>query len=551
MAAVILSRINQRDFGPLVESYITGNLLIIYRNLGRLAALMPCAQYPSISVLQSALREQNQQLVTEIFYLLTAVRNAEAIKTVAESLRSETAHVRVNAVEALEALTNPQTAHLLAPLFEPEPDFSQLLQISQETWDMSYPDTATTIKQLLTIPDDPGLRAMITLALGEMGAALEPTTDHRPIHQTQGEPPTAVTSHSSLPGSKPEAHSTRSPQPASIFDTLAEPSSDDKSLQEPQSEARPARRSPVSLFDALTETGGEDKLLQEPKSEPQPAHQPNPADLLNALAETGKDEPSSPERPPDEVKTRRTRPADLLGALIDSSEPTSLSNEKPEVNEAATPPSPAPFTLPEIEALIDTAFADPFIDVRLAARAAKQMMAGVYITNLVQEEGILLSTIEKIIFLKEVPFFAGMTVDQLKVLATVCEEELFEEDTRIFNEGDAGGALYVVVSGRVAIEQEKRKGSFARLATIEAHSYFGEMNLFDNSPRSATAIALQDTLTLRLRREPLIVLARQYPDLSLELIKVLSQRLRDSNDRIADLTRTRTRELQKFYDKFD
>jgi CRP-like cAMP-binding protein len=77
------------------------------------------------------------------------------------------------------------------------------------------------------------------------------------------------------------------------------------------------------------------------------------------------------------------------------------------------------------------------------------------------------------------------------------------------------------------------------------------MNLFDNSPRSATAIALQDTLILRLRREPLIALARQYPDLSLELINVLSERLRESNDRIADLTRTRTRELQKFYDKFD
>ncbi|NJO00164.1 MAG: Crp/Fnr family transcriptional regulator, partial [Anaerolineales bacterium] len=155
------------------------------------------------------------------------------------------------------------------------------------------------------------------------------------------------------------------------------------------------------------------------------------------------------------------------------------------------------------------------------------------------------------IFLKEVPFFQGMTIDQLKVLANVCEEQLFEEDARIFNAGDPGGALYVVVSGRVAIEQEKRKGSFARLATIEAHSYFGEMNLFDNSPRSDAAIALQDTLTLRLRREPLIALARQYPDLSLELINVLSQRLREANDRVADLTRTRPRELHKLFDKFD
>ena len=149
------------------------------------------------------------------------------------------------------------------------------------------------------------------------------------------------------------------------------------------------------------------------------------------------------------------------------------------------------------------------------------------------------------------PFFQGMTVDQLKILASVCEEEFFEADMRIFDEGDPGGALYVVVSGRVGIEREKRKGSFVRVATLEAHSYFGETTLFDNGPRTAAAIAVQDSLTLRLRREPLIALARQYPDLSLELINVLSKRLSEANDRIAELTRTRPRQLQKLFDQLD
>jgi CRP/FNR family cyclic AMP-dependent transcriptional regulator len=455
MAVVILSRINRREFGPLVESYITGNLLTIYRNLGRLAALTPCAEHASISVLQSALREQNQQMITEIFYLLTAVHPEETIKTVAESLQSSTARTRANAAEALEALTTPQTARLLAPLLEPDPDINQLLQTSVEAWDLPHPDTITVINQLLTTPDDPWLRAMMTLALGEMGAA------------------------ASANGS---ARSTKS------------------------------------------------------------------TDVLNDLIETAKDD--QPSRP--EVKKRRTRLVNPLDALMAASESVSLPHQQTtEPAPATTSSGQVPLTLPEIQALLDTAFTDSFIDVRLAARAAKQMITGKYIANVVQEEGVLLSTIEKIIFLKEVPFFRGMTVDQLKVLANVCEEELFEEDARIFNAGDAGGALYVIVSGRVGIEQEKRKGSFARLATIEAHSYFGEMNLFDNSPRSATAIALQDTLTLRLRREPLIALARQYPDLSLELINVLSQRLREANDRVAELTRTRPRELHKLFDTFD
>ena len=160
----------------------------------------------------------------------------------------------------------------------------------------------------------------------------------------------------------------------------------------------------------------------------------------------------------------------------------------------------------------------------------------------------MLSKIEKVILLKEVPFFQGMTVEQLRVLAGVCEEAFFHAETRLFNEGDPGGTLYVVVSGRVGIEQEKRKDFFARLATVEALSYFGETDFFDNNCRTNSAIAIQDTLTLRLRREPLIALARQHPDLSLELINVLSLRLREANQRIADLTRVLPERLHELYD---
>jgi CRP/FNR family transcriptional regulator, cyclic AMP receptor protein len=160
----------------------------------------------------------------------------------------------------------------------------------------------------------------------------------------------------------------------------------------------------------------------------------------------------------------------------------------------------------------------------------------------------MLSAIERVLFLKEVPFFQGMTVEQLRVLAEVCEEEFFSAEARLFVEGDPGGVLYVVVSGRVGIEQEKRTGSFARLATVEAGSCLGEADFFDAVPRTTSAIAIQDTLALRLRREPLIALARQHPDLSLELINVLSVRLREANDRIAELTRPRPRELHKLYD---
>jgi CRP-like cAMP-binding protein len=191
------------------------------------------------------------------------------------------------------------------------------------------------------------------------------------------------------------------------------------------------------------------------------------------------------------------------------------------------------------------------VDVRMAAHTAQQQGQNLPHSPSLAEASSL-STIEKVILLKQVSFFQDMTVDQLKILAGVCEEELFAEDVRIFSEGDPGGVLYVVIGGRVGIEKAgKRRASTSRLATIEAYSYFGEINLFDNSPRAMEAIALQDTLTLSLRREPLVTLARQYPDLALELINVLSQRLREIHTQIVDLARTKSTGVFQLLDRVD
>ena len=430
MASVVLSRINRREFGGLVDAQITGNLLTIYRNYNRLEALSPCAACSGVAILQSMFREQNRQLTGEIFYLLAAIHDSDGVKVVAESIGSESERVRANAIEALESLTTPQTAALIAPLCEPEPLLAQLLNLSKDTWDMQIPSTTKVIQQLAADPDDPWVRAIMTFALGEIGATLPP--------------------------------------------------------QEKQAtQERPQVRRPR-------------------------------ADLLGLLAG---DSPVSAPQPADAAKT------------------------------PGTPRSP--LTLSEIQALLNNSSADPTVDVRLAAQSAARIMAGTYLKDIGRQEKNMLSTLEKLVFLKEVPFFQSMTVNQLKALAAVCEEEWFAEDTHIFEQGDPGGALYVVVDGRVGIEQEKRKGSFVQTATIGPHSYFGEMSLFDDSPRSTGAVALRDTMTLQLRREHLIELARQNPDMSLRLIDVLSQRLREANDRIAELTRSRPRELNKLYDALE
>jgi CRP-like cAMP-binding protein/HEAT repeat protein len=168
---------------------------------------------------------------------------------------------------------------------------------------------------------------------------------------------------------------------------------------------------------------------------------------------------------------------------------------------------------------------------------------------IVSEE--MLSTVEKVIFLKEVPIFNEMTVAQIRTLAGIAEELSFDEDEIIFRESEPGDTLYVVVSGRVGLEHEAESGSgsVARLATLKSRQYFGEMSLFDQAPRSATAIAIEQTILLSIRREPLIALVEGDPTLALELIRVLSQRLREANEQLARKTKAAPRKLQKLYDQ--
>jgi CRP-like cAMP-binding protein len=164
----------------------------------------------------------------------------------------------------------------------------------------------------------------------------------------------------------------------------------------------------------------------------------------------------------------------------------------------------------------------------------------------------MLSAIEKIIFLKQVSLFQNLTLDHLKVLSTICEEEEFAKGRTICEEGEPGGTLYVVVLGKVAIERTgRRKGTKTQVATLEANACIGEMTLFDNGLRTATAVALQNTLTISLRREPLLALTRQYPDLLLDLINILSQRLRETSNQVAKHTRSQPRELHRLFDELD
>lgn len=206
----------------------------------------------------------------------------------------------------------------------------------------------------------------------------------------------------------------------------------------------------------------------------------------------------------------------------------------------------------EVDVLLRQAQTDPDLNVQAEANRKEFLTTD---PNLIgrKEDGIppskTLSLVEKLIFIKNVSLFKALTIDQLRDLARVCDVEFYPTGTYLYQEGDPGGVLYILVNGKVRIFQEKHNASSARLAEIEAGGYFGEVDFFDGCSRTTSATAIVDSMTVRLSREPLVSLARQNPDFSLHLLTTLSSRLREATEQIADLTRTHPQILHRLYDQ--
>ncbi len=379
-----LARIDPRKHAALVRGCIVdGALQPIYRNLACLQALVG-SPGPAAGVLRRALGEQNGALLDEAFLLMATILDPNAVEAIRNSLRSAQPEARANAAEALESLTAPQTAALVASLFEPAgPQSSRSLQLlARQTWGISMATPAAALRELLDGGGDSWQRTLAAAALAELTASTDLDTD---------------------------------------------------------------------------------------------------------------------------------------GQLAD---------------------------------LLSLAQAD--VDASVAAEAGRSgLVPGVATMHRAEApQAETLTLVQKLILLQQAPLFQDMTVDQMRILASVCEQARFSEGTCLYQQGDPGGVVFLVVSGGVGVEQEKRKSTRARLATLAAGATVGDAEFFDESRRGTSAVALHDTWVLCLRREPVMALARQHPELSLALVGALSARLRQANDHIAELARTRPRELHKLFDQF-
>lgn len=133
----------------------------------------------------------------------------------------------------------------------------------------------------------------------------------------------------------------------------------------------------------------------------------------------------------------------------------------------------------------------------------------------------MISTVEKILFLKSIDLFSQIPGEDLAQIAQITDEVQFEEGDEVFREGEPGDSLYLVIEGQIRIH---RGGN--EVATLGARQVFGEMALLDSDPRSASASAISVLTCLRISSDDFNEILVEKGEIAIGIIRVLSRRLR-------------------------
>jgi CRP/FNR family transcriptional regulator, cyclic AMP receptor protein len=138
--------------------------------------------------------------------------------------------------------------------------------------------------------------------------------------------------------------------------------------------------------------------------------------------------------------------------------------------------------------------------------------------------------------LKHVPLFAQLATAELATIAAGARRKRYPKGSIVFQEGDRGDYLCVVLSGRVKVSLLGSRGRETIIRTLERLDFLGEMALIDEAPRSATVTALEPVEVMEIVREPFLALMRQEPALALKVMTQLARALRRTDEQIRTLS---------------
>ncbi|MCP1388500.1 Crp/Fnr family transcriptional regulator [Corynebacterium sp. TA-R-1] len=131
--------------------------------------------------------------------------------------------------------------------------------------------------------------------------------------------------------------------------------------------------------------------------------------------------------------------------------------------------------------------------------------------------------------------FQGVDPEAVSALISEMETVTFPRGTTIFDEGEPGDRLYIIVGGKVKLARHAPDGRENLLSVMGPSDMFGELSIFDPGPRTSSAVCVTEVTAATMDSTMLKHWIEDHPEISQQLLRVLARRLRRTNASLADL----------------
>ncbi len=131
--------------------------------------------------------------------------------------------------------------------------------------------------------------------------------------------------------------------------------------------------------------------------------------------------------------------------------------------------------------------------------------------------------------------FSNLDDVELAAIANLCRQRSVPKGSILFYEDDPGTSCYILTDGSVKIVVNSQDGREHILGLLRPGDLFGEMSLLDGEPRSAAAVAVEESKVLTIQRDEFMSQLKADPTLTLKLLVVLTRRLRQTDRHVESL----------------
>ena len=147
-------------------------------------------------------------------------------------------------------------------------------------------------------------------------------------------------------------------------------------------------------------------------------------------------------------------------------------------------------------------------------------------------DGPHMSILSEVDRLRRIPLFAQIDTSKLKLLAFTSERLSFDKGAVLFKQGDRGDSAFLILEGSVDVVVDSANGPVT-VAHLGQNAFVGEMSLLCDTPRTAAVVATAPLDTLKIKKELFFQLLRDMPQMTLEILRELAERLNNTNKELS------------------